>query len=216
MILTHTQIEDIFWRVTMMVLELDPDSSDQSVIKKVRISWPLTDEGSSDWDRNDDTVFLRVAPANEMYGDLHDITHDYDSQTGALTEVVSYHKGYQVQWVCYGPGAQDIADCIRIGVLREPIRAILHKNGIAIIPNIQSPVHVPEQDEAGLWWNRCDVTARCYIYTSRKYTEGMIDTIPDIDLALRPDTDRFLRDGAGNVSTDGSGVVFEEHIEQEG
>lgn len=174
--LTQKQIEDIFWIATVNTLGLDQAA--KSTQKRVRISWPKPGEESADWRREDDVVFLRITPAHDDYTIQEDISHVYDSEHDTLKEVVGYHRCFNIQWVCYGPGSGEDADTIRVGILRESIKLYLKQNDIAMIPKIREPVRMPELDDSGDWWERNDLTAQCYILFSRDYEEGIIEHVP--------------------------------------
>ena len=175
-VLTQEQIEDAFWRATIMTLGLDPEA--EATQSRVRISWPKGDAGNSDWKRDENVIFLRITPTYDDYTIQKDITHAYDRENDVLREVVTYHRCFSIQWVCYGPESGEDADAIRIGILRSEIKRYLRQSGIGIKPDIREPVRMPEPDESGDWWERHDLTAECYILFSREYEEGMIETVP--------------------------------------
>lgn len=180
--MTQQQLESVIWRATIMCLGLDPDSEDESVHKRVRKSWPISDTGNSDWGRDENVVFLRITPGYDDYGSLHDIEHVYDRQADTQKEVVSYHRSHSIGWICYGPGSDADADTIRIGILREPVKAYLAANNIAIKPHIREPVRVPEQDKTGEWWERCDLNAEAYQLVTREYQESFMEGTPTINI----------------------------------
>ena len=176
--LTQNELENAIWRATMMVLGYDPDSSDQSIQSRVRISWPLSDMGSPNWSRDEETVFIRITPTADDYTRLWDIT--YSATDSGLVENVSNHEHYEIEWVCYGVGALETANKLRFGLLRENIRAYLQGQNLAFKSVIDVPVRLMEQDRSGDWWNRFDVRARCYVLAQRQYSEGFIEHTPDI------------------------------------
>lgn len=175
-VLTQKQIEDIFWQATVKTIGLDPDA--EMTQDRVRISWPKPGEEGTTWPREDNVIFLRITPTYDDYTIQKDITHVYDSGNDILKEVVDYHRGFSVQWVCYGPESGEYADAIRIGILRTEIGKYLRHYGIAMKPDIREPVRMPELDDSGDWWERHDLTAQCYILFSREYMEGMIEHVP--------------------------------------
>ena len=179
--LTKEQLENLLWRATMLILGLDPDSEDQAVQKRVRISWPLSDDGNSTWERNENTIFLRIAPTQSDYN-LQDSDYIYDQENDSLTEVVEYHRCFSINWVCYGPGSLDEADKIRAGIFRQDIRLLLRQNKLAFIPRIREPVHIPEQDESGQWWERHDLTANFYALTLWEFESDMISEPPEVTI----------------------------------
>lgn len=179
--LTKTQLEDVFWRATILCLGLDPDSKDQSVHNRVRISWPKGD-GNSTWERDENVIFLRISPSDDGYVTPWDITHE--KTNGQLEEVVRYHKCHSIQWICYGPNSGEDADCIRIGILRDSICTYLKEFGLAVLTGIRQPVRLPEMDDSGDWWERSDLTAQCYELAERRYAEGEIAVAPRLNFNL--------------------------------
>lgn len=180
--MTQKQLEDLFWRATVLALGLDPDSEDETVHKRVRISWPTSDTGNSDWKRDENVVFLRISPGYDTYGTLHDIDHVYDPETDTQKEVVYYHRSHRITWVCYGPDSDNDADTIRIGILRDAVHSYLKAHKVAIQPHLREPVRAPEQDETGDWWERSDLEADFYQLVTREYPEDFINTAPNINV----------------------------------
>ena len=178
-VLTQKELEDLFWKATTMTLGLEPDADEEYIQKRVRISWPQSDTGNSDWQRDENVIFLRISPAPDDYTLLKDISHVYDPERDDMKEVVEYHRCYSINLVCYGPDSAADADAIRIGILRDPIKAFLRKSKVAIIPAIREPVRLPEIDASGDWWERYDVTATFYALAVREYHEGRIALPPD-------------------------------------
>ena len=180
--MTQRQLEDLFWRATVICLGLDPDSEDEAVHKRVRISWPTSETGSSNWGRDENVVFLRISPGYDSYGWVHDIDHVYDPETDTQKEVVRYHRSHRIVWVCYGPDSDNDADTIRIGIVRDAVHSMLKAHNVAIQPHLRDPARVPEQDETGEWWERCDLEADFYQLVTREYTEDIITAAPDINI----------------------------------
>ena len=182
--MTQKQLEDLFWRATVMCLGLNPDSEDEAVHKRVRVSWPTSETGSSNWQRDENVVFLRISPGFDTYGDLHEIDHAYDDETDQLKEVVQYYRCHKINWVCYGPDSDDDADAIRIGILRDAVHSYLKRHMVAVKPHIREPVRMNEQDETGEWWERSDLSGECYQLVTREYDIDSIDVPPDIYINL--------------------------------
>lgn len=178
--MTRSQLENVIWRATVLCLGLDPDVASSQ--KRVRISWPKGETGNSNWGREEDVVFLRVSPGPDPFGTLRDTRHVTDPETGDAIEVVSYQRSIRIVWICYGPNSDEDADLIRIGLFRDAVHAYLMGNRLAIQPHIREPIRVPELDDTGEWWERCDLTADGYEGVAREYTEDYIDVAPQINL----------------------------------
>lgn len=175
--LTQDQLENVLWKATVMALGLDPKRDD--VQKRVRISWPKSETGSTTWRRDENVTFLRITPGYDDYGTLHDSEYVSDPDTGLVKEVVTYHRTHSISWVCYGPDADNDADAIRIGIIRPAVRAMMAKQHLAMMAHIIEPVRINEPDEAGQWWERCDLTAQCYEYVRREYDAEEILVAPN-------------------------------------
>ena len=176
--MTQRQLEDVVWMATVMALGLNPASD--ATQSAVRISWPLTEENSPNWLRTENVVFIRFEPYSDDYSALWETSHA-DSNDG-FKEAVSNHESYEVLWLCYGPDSLEQAQKLRYGLGREDIRAYLNALSVAFWPHIQMPTHVPEQDRTGAWWERYDVRAPMYCKQVRQYSEGYIDTTPNITI----------------------------------
>ena len=177
--LTQRQLEDLFWRAAILCLGLDPDDPSEAVQKRVRVSWPQSDTGNSTWGRDENVVFLRIAPTPDDFSQLRDIEHVYDGGTDTLTERVTYHRSFSASFICYGPDSLEDADRIKIGILRDGVRSLLKKSGVAVQTAIRDPLRLTEPDESGDWWERYDLTANFYALTAREYDEGMIASLSD-------------------------------------
>lgn len=174
--LTQRQLEDLFWRATILCLGLDPDDPAQAVQKRVRVSWPQSDTGNSTWGRDENVVFLRIAPTPDDFSQLKDLEYVYDSAADTLTERATYHRSFTASWICYGPDSLEDADRIKIGILRDGVRSLLKGGGVAVQPAIREPLRLTEPDESGDWWERYDLTANFYALATREYDTGMITT----------------------------------------
>lgn len=181
--LSREQLEDVMWRITVLALDLDKEL--EYVQKRVRISWPTSETGNSSWNRDENVVFIRIVPGFDDYGNLHDQTYESDPETGTFREVVTYHRCYSVTWVCYGPDADADAENIRIGLFRADVQQYLHEKSLAFLPHIPPANRIPEPDEAGEWWERCDLTAQCYELVRREYAAKEMLVAPNIILKTK-------------------------------
>lgn len=176
--LTQNELETVIWRTTMMVLGLDPNSTEQSVQKQVRLSWPVGEGGHPDWKRDESTTFIRVAPSADGLDTTKDISYTFGDNGGI--EHFAYYTCYEVNWIIYGDTAQETADTLRIGAMRQHIREYLAENNLAFI-SVDRPVRSSEQDADGYWWNRFDLQARIYELAHRDYSVGdYIGVTPNI------------------------------------
>ena len=175
--MTLTDLENWFWRATVMCLGLDPDDTSEAVQSRVRISWTF---GNTNWTPQDSVAFLRISGINDNYAVLHDRYTTYDPETGKCKTHVRYHRSYQINWICYGPTADEDADKIRIGLFATDIHEMLIAQNIAPFVQMREPIRAPEQEQSGEWFERVDVIGECYVLTERVYDEGYIDAPPTI------------------------------------
>lgn len=178
--MTQRELTDVFWEATVCCQGMDP--ADPLVQDRVRKSWPKDGLENSNWKPDENVVFIRISPGFDRYGELHDVDHVFDPNAETQKEVVSYHRSYCAMWICYGPDADDNADTIRIGILRQKIREYLAQYNIAVQPHISNPVRMTEQDETGETWERTDLKAEFYQLETREYPEEHIEGISNIQL----------------------------------
>ena len=177
----RSKIEDLLWRATILCLGLDPDDESEETQKRVRISWPSAETGSTNWLRDENVVFLRLAPSTDPYGNILDEDSYQEGKRGGA-EVIGYHRTWQVTWVCYGPDSDRDANMIRHGILRDAVRAYLREHSFVVQPGIPEPIRMPEPDETGEWWERNDVTADAYEYITQEYAAELVASPPDISI----------------------------------
>lgn len=174
-------LEKLIWRATIICLGLDPDDKRPEVQGRVRKSWPGADTGNPNWQRDEDVVFLRITPSADPYGNIYDEDY-YGSDSEGGTETVGYHRSWQISWVCYGPGSDRDASMIRVGILRDAVRSYLLRHNVAIQPGIPEPIRIPEPDETGEWWERCDLSAEAYEYVRETFLAEIVTEPPEIHL----------------------------------
>lgn len=58
--LARDSLENVIWEATVLALGLDKNQED--VQKRVRISWPTSETGNSNWQRDENVVFLPDCP----------------------------------------------------------------------------------------------------------------------------------------------------------
>jgi len=151
--LTLTELENLFWNNTALMLSLDPSLATTSEI--VKISWPTA--GTPAWEITEDRVFIRVGEKDDDYNILRDIAYtEQDSATA--TESTAQTRVVHVHWVCYGPNAYDNAFTIRRNLYNSAYREKLAVSYIYVIPQIATPIRQPELF-ASQWWERTDIEA---------------------------------------------------------
>jgi hypothetical protein len=157
--LTTEQLENLFWRVTMMMLGFNPaaysDPVSPPAFMPVRISWPT--EGAPAWKIDQDVAFLRVGEEDDEINIIRDTIltagdEDNANETTAQTRVIRVH------WLLYGPNSWNNANRIRRLLYEEPYRQPLTDDQIFLIPRVTTPQRLPELF-GGRWWERADVAA---------------------------------------------------------
>ncbi|TWH46335.1 hypothetical protein [Sporomusa sp. KB1] len=159
LILTTEQLEDLFWKVTMLMLGFNPDEyndpDNPPTFMPVRISWPT--EGAPAWKIHEDVAFLRIDEEDDEINILRDNVlqagdEDSANQTTGQTRVIRVH------WLLYGPNSWNNASKIRRLLYDEPYREPLTANQVFLIPRVKTPQRLPELF-GGRWWERADVAA---------------------------------------------------------
>jgi hypothetical protein len=157
--LTTEQLENLFWRVTMMMLGFNPDEYSDPVIPPaftpVRISWPT--EGAPAWKIDQDVAFLRVGEEDDEINIIRDTILAAKDDDNA-NEITAQTRVIRVHWLLYGPNSWNNASRIRRLLYEEPYREPLSANQIFLIPQIKAPQRLPELF-SGRWWERADVAA---------------------------------------------------------
>jgi len=152
--LTLKQIEKLFWNVTTQMLGLDPALPVNA--NKVRIAWPT--EGAPSWKINEDVTFLRIGDFDDSINILRDsVMSNLDVDNA--NETTGYTRVLIIHFICYGPNSFDNAFIIRKKLYDQKYREFLNIKNIFLIPQINSPVRVPELLN-GQWWERTNVMAK--------------------------------------------------------
>lgn len=153
-VLTLTQIENIFQDMTTRILGYDPSVAANG--DRVRISYQP--EGAPGWKRTDDIVFIRVGLVPDLVAQQRDISYSPISQQQSNRKV-TYTRVLSVQWILYGPNSFDKADVIRNGLYLPSYRDTLKANNLfMVLDSVQVPTRMPELLNSQ-WWERVDFSA---------------------------------------------------------
>lgn len=171
------EIEDLFQSLTTTILGVGSD---------VRISWPT--EGAPAWGIAEDVVFLRVTEKDDPYNRLRNtiilpvyILSPYSIDPDKVILRTSYTRVISAFWTLYGPNsfdnAQEIRDCLFYDF---PIREVLTKQKIYMVPDIVSPKRAPELF-ADQWWERTDMEV---IFYELVVKERELSTVKSVEVIV--------------------------------
>lgn len=151
--LTRKQLESLFWRVTIQMLDLDPDLPKNA--GSVRNSWQTC--GAPAWKIDENVTFIRIGEQDDDFNILRDTVYQGLDKDFAQ-EVTAYTRVLRVHWVIYGPDSFDNAFRIRNRLYNAQFRQPLADKQIYLIPRIAAPRRMPELFN-GQWWERTDLFA---------------------------------------------------------
>lgn len=149
MLMTYNEIRDLFWDMTALIMA-DKLSSPASQIRK---KYPSS--GAPDWGIDEDIIFLNVSEKKDTIGELVDTIPE------TINGDVILHRArtrvWYTQFTCYGPSACDTANLIKDAAFRQPVKRLLSKSGVFLVPDMPNAMQVPELF-ASQWWQRWDLT----------------------------------------------------------
>jgi len=119
----------------------------------IRISWQS--QGQPAWKITDDVSIISVTEKDSEYNKPREIVRtekDDDNANFAMSKT----RVLTVSWTFYGPNAYDNAQLISDYIFMDAHRSTLAENNIYLIPDITSPVRVPELFQTQ-WWERTDL-----------------------------------------------------------
>ena len=181
--MTHTRLENICWYAVSKCLGLDPNSETEYVQQRVRISWPQSDTGSTNWERDANVAFIRVTDGDPGMDDIsqyRDVSYQYDEEGDTQKEIIDFHKAHLLHLVCYGPDAYTDAMTVKLGITRDDMRAFFQRNKLGVMPHIREPKQMNELDDAGDWWERWDLFVYFYERLTYEFAIDFIDQPPSI------------------------------------
>ena len=154
-VLKLTEIEDFFAEITCEMLKIDLSKKVNQ--KKVRIAWPTS--GAPGWKINDDVVFLRITPVDDVMARQLDICYDpVKDNKPYMKKKTGYTRVHKVNWTLYGPSSYDNADIIRHMIFDLDYMQKFKEKNLFLITDVSMPVRLPELDN-GQWWERTDFSA---------------------------------------------------------
>lgn len=154
-VLKLTEIEDFFGEITSKMLKIDLNKKKN--LGKVRIAWPTS--GAPTWKINDDVVFLRITPVDDVMARQLDICYDpVKDNKPYMKKKTGYTRVHKVNWTFYGPMSYDNADIVRHSIFDFDYMTEFKKKNLFLITDVSMPVRLPElyNDQ---WWERTDFSA---------------------------------------------------------
>ena len=141
---------------TLTIQALDRDVSLPSSAYAVRVSWPTT--GAPAWKITEDVTFIRIIEADDKYNRQRENKFiGLDTDNG--TNLTRYTRVMEVFWTLYGSTSFANAQAIRDRLFYQEYHDILAQSNLYLIPDIVSPVRMPELFQ-GQWWERVDMSMR--------------------------------------------------------
>lgn len=140
-------LEDLFGDMTELILGINfpPEN--------IRLTYPQ--DGQPNWKIDEDIVFIRLFEKEDAYAKQLDSV--YEAQRGSVIKKSTRTRVWEVQYVVYGPQANEHINKIKDGVFRQDVKRLLSGNGVFLIPDLSPCRRVPELF-AGQWWNRWDLS----------------------------------------------------------
>jgi hypothetical protein len=169
--LTKTQLEDLFWRMTMIALGYNPDDyvdipadpddpesepiTVDPVTMPVRLAW-LT-AGTPAWGITEDVTFIHIGEADHDINKQIDVSYNQNSEDVSLADQSSSQtRVLNISWIFYGPNSFDNAFMFKRKLFDPSIRGITSPYLINLVPNVTAPQRRPEMF-SGQWWERTDL-----------------------------------------------------------
>lgn len=170
--LTITQLNSLFWSLTVQMLGLDPLAT--ATQNTVRQSWPT--DGAPAWNITDDVTFIKVLPADDDYNKIRDMTFT-QIDSANINQAMSYTRVLEIFWTIYGPNSEDTSQTIRDQLFYDSIHDVLAANNLYMITEIDEPIRAPELFEKR-WWERVDMRVKFNELITRNITIPAVATVP--------------------------------------
>jgi hypothetical protein len=167
-VLTLNQIENLFQRITTIMLGLNPDLPEYA--DKVRIAWPAV--GAPGWKRTEDIAFIKINNAPDPINIQRDVVYSQIDIDNAKRKV-TYTRVHNIMWTFYGPNSFDHADLVRSSIFLPQIREEFEKSNLFLVLDVSTPNRAPELFQ-GQWWERTDLTA---YYNEKVVRDGSVPYI---------------------------------------
>lgn len=189
-VLKLSEIEEIFWNITMLMLGLNPDSKDEKEISKVRTTWPTS--GAPAWKIEEDVCFLSITQRDDLINRQRNIR--YEEVGEHLKRITEYTRVINCSYILYGPNSYDHAELLQHLLFLPEYKEMFNENHLYLIPDIVAPIRSPEL-YSGRWWERSNFEANFNLYVRR---EQIVEHIEDIEFNFVSEkfpTERRIRNG---------------------
>jgi hypothetical protein len=163
--LTFTQLQDLFYGVTLTMTGLDE--------KYVRHAYQTN--GQPAWEQGQNLAYINITTVDSNYDKQRHTLYSAIDGDNANQEVL-YTRVIAVDWTFYGLEGFDLADQVRDGILRESNREVLAKDGVYPIPGIDAPVRLPYEFNSQ-YWERTDLRVLFNVATVRDETVPYIKQV---------------------------------------
>jgi hypothetical protein len=175
--LTPKTINSFILQLTCGMLGINPPDYSQ-----VRDSWQT--QGQPFADVGTDVCFVACVPENVDYRLVRNRTYTtVPAQPGVEEQVQenwTYTKGWRVDWVLYGPNAEDRARMLKTALFLDWVNDELNNTNLFPLPDTPEVTRIPELVNAQ-WFERADF--HCVMYEN--VTETIMDgTVQSVEIKL--------------------------------
>lgn len=178
MLMEYNELTTLFWDMTAALVG---DMVRKPAAKYIRYKYPV--DGKPDWRITDNIVFLNLSERADPYGQQNDSV--YKTEGGTVIRRRGRTRVWDVLFTAYGPSAYEMVNKIRDDVFTEPVKAMLSKHAVFLIPDLPTCRQIPEL-YAGKWWARWDLTLHFNEwYESPPEDVGHVETVELTDGAVR-------------------------------
>lgn len=164
-ILTLTEIEDLFYDLTVSLIGGTPD---------VRHSWPT--QGAPAFGVSDNVTFLKVYDVPGVLTVERDEKYSQVGSPSTPNMATRYTRNLMVNWIFYGAQSWNNAISVRNKIFYQEHHDTLARKNIYMVPDFEPPKRMPELWQ-GLWYERADLTI--------KFNEAIVvnETVPYLESA---------------------------------
>lgn len=173
-VLRLSEIEEIFWSITMLMLGLNPESKNETETSRVRTTWPTS--GAPAWKIDEDICFLSITQRDDLINRQRNVW--IEEVEGQLKRIIEYTRVMNCAYILYGPNSYDYAELLQHSLFLPEYREMLNNNYLYLIPDVSAPIRAPELYN-GRWWERSDFGVNFNLHVRR---EQLVNSIEDIEI----------------------------------
>jgi hypothetical protein len=173
---TIKELEIIFQKMTMQMLGFDITL--ESDFNFVRVGW---NPEAPAFKSTDNISFVRCIEEDSPMNRFREINYTPIVSPEGLTASMQAKRVINCIWNFYGSTSFENASTVRDKLFYQDFHDSLAQNGLFLIPDIRSPLRVPEQVVPGKWWERTDFSA---LFNDKTIREDTIGYIKSADITI--------------------------------